>query len=75
MSELADTVKVTLLMAAMLILVVVFVFMGIEGIVSQLNRALTDALVYYLVSVASLTGVLWTYSRSKQLIRAMPSQE
>jgi hypothetical protein len=54
---------------------VVFVFAGIEGIVSQLNRQLVDSLVYYLISVASLTGILWAYSRSKQLIRAMPFEE
>lgn len=75
MSEVMDTVKVTLLLAAVLILLVVFVFAGIEGIVSQLNRQLIDSLVYYLISVASLTGILWAYSRSKQLIRAMPFEE
>jgi hypothetical protein len=75
MSEVMDTVKITLLLAAVLILLVVFVFAGIEGIVSQLNRQLVDSLVYYLISVASLTGILWAYSRSKQLIRAMPFEE
>lgn len=75
MSEIMDTVKITLLLAAVLILLVVFVFAGIEGIVSQLNRQLVDSLVYYLISVASLTGILWAYSRSKQLIRAMPFEE
>ena len=70
-----DTVKITLLLAAVLILLVVFVFAGIEGVVSQLNRQLVDSLVYYLISVASLTGILWAYSRSKQLIRAMPFEE
>lgn len=75
MSEMADTVKVTLLLAASLILMVVFVFTGIEGILSQLNRQLMDALVYYLIAIASFTGILWAYSRSKQLIRAMPFNE
>ncbi len=75
MSEIMDTVKITLLLAAVLILLVVFVFAGIEGVVSQLNRQLVDSLVYYLISVASLTGILWAYSRSKQLIRAMPFEE
>ncbi len=75
MSEIMDTIKITLLLAAVLILLVVFVFAGIEGIISQLNRQLIDSLVYYLISVASLTGILWAYSRSKQLIRAMPFEE
>ncbi|MFH0970137.1 MAG: hypothetical protein V1776_01615 [Candidatus Diapherotrites archaeon] len=75
MSEIVDTIKVTLLLASTLILIVVFVFAGIEGIISQLNRQLVDALVYYLISIASLTGILWAYSRSKQLIRAMPFEE
>lgn len=75
MSEIMDTVKITLLLAAVLILLVVFVFAGIEGVVTQLNRQLVDSLVYYLISVASLTGILWAYSRSKQLIRAMPFEE
>jgi hypothetical protein len=75
MSEITDTLKVTLLLASVLILLVVFVFAGIEGVVSQLNRQLIDSLVYYLISVASLTGILWAYSRSKQLIRAMPFEE
>ncbi len=75
MSEIMDTVKITLLLAAVLILLVVFVFAGIEGVVSQLNRQLVDSLVYYLISVASLTGILCAYSRSKQLIRAMPFEE
>ncbi|MEK6970568.1 MAG: hypothetical protein AABW68_02635 [archaeon] len=70
-----DTVKITLLLASTLILLVVFVFSGMEGILSQWNRQLLDALVYYLIAVASLTGILWAYSRSKQLIRAMPFEE
>ncbi len=75
MSGFMDTIKVTLLLASTLILLVAFVFAGIEGIVLQLNRQLIDALVYYLISVASFTGILWAYSRSKQLIRSMPIEE
>ena len=75
MSEISDTIKVTLLLAGSLILTVIFVFTGIEGVVSQLSRQLVDALVYYLISIAALTGMLWAYSRSKQLIRAMPFEE
>jgi hypothetical protein len=75
MSEFLDAMKVTLLLAAILVLVVVFVFSGMEGIILQLNRQVVDALVYYLISVASLMGILWAYSRSKQLIRAMPFEE
>ena len=75
MSEMSDTVKITLLLASTLILVVVFVFTGLEGILNQMNRHLIDALVYYLISIASLTGVLWAYSRSRQLIRALPFEE
>ena len=72
MTELMDTLKITLLLASMLVLFVVAAFTSIEGIVSQLNRQLVDALVYYLIAVASMTGVLWAYTRSKYLIRAMP---
>ncbi len=72
MTELMDTLKITLLLASMLVLFVVAAFTCIEGIVSQLNRQLVDALVYYLIAVASMTGVLWAYTRSKYLIRAMP---
>lgn len=75
MSELSDTVKVTLLLASTLILLVMFVFTGLEGILNQLERHLMDALVYYLISIACLTCVLWAYSRSRQLIRAMPFEE
>lgn len=75
MSDMADTVKITLLMASSLILVVVFMFTGIEGVLNQLNRSLLDALVYYLIAIASLTGVLWAFSRSKQLIRSLPFEE
>ena len=70
-----DAVKVVFLMAATVILVVVFVFSGIEGIVLQLDRQLMDALVYYLASVAALIGIVWCYARSRQLIRAMPFEE
>lgn len=70
-----DAIKVVCLLAATVILVVVFVFSGMEGIVAQLDRQLMDALVYYLVSVAALIGVIWCYARSKQLIRAMPFEE
>ncbi|MEK6902909.1 MAG: hypothetical protein AABX02_04980 [archaeon] len=73
--KMLDGFKVTLLLAATLVLLVVFVFSGMEGLISQMNRQLTDALVYYLVSVAALTGILWAYARSKQLIRAMPIEE
>ncbi|MDP2665976.1 MAG: hypothetical protein Q8P05_00530 [Candidatus Diapherotrites archaeon] len=75
MSEIMDTVKVTLLLTSSLVLLVVFAFTLIEGILSQLNRQLLDALVYYLIATASLVGILWAYARSKHLIRAMPIEE
>ena len=75
MSEIMDTVKVTLLLTSSLILLVVVTFTVMEGIISQLNRQLIDALVYYLIATASLVGILWAYSRSKHLIRAMPIVE
>lgn len=70
-----DAVKVIVLLASTLILCVVFVFFGIEGLLFQLDRLLMDAIVYYLASIAALIGIIWCYVRSRQLIRAMPFEE
>lgn len=75
MSELMDSVKIILLLTSTLILLAVFGFTVIEGIISQLQRRLIDALVYYLIATASLVGILWAYSRSKHLIRSLPAED
>ncbi len=75
MSEFIDSVKVILLLTSTLILLAVFTFTLIEGIILQLNRSLVDSLVYYLIATACLVGILWAYSRSKNLIRSMPAEE
>lgn len=75
MSEFMDSVKIILLLTSTLILLAVFTFTLIEGIISQLNRNLIDSLVYYLIATACLVGILWAYSRSKHLIRALPAEE
>lgn len=75
MSEFMDSVKIILLLTSTLILLAVFTFTLIEGIISQLDRNLVDSLVYYLIATACLVGILWAYSRSKHLIRSMPAEE
>lgn len=75
MSEFMDSVKIILLLTSTLILLAVFAFTLIEGVISQLNRALVDSLVYYLIATACLVGILWAYSRSKHLIRSLPAEE
>ena len=75
MSEFMDSVKIILLLTSTLILLAVFTFTLIEGIISQLDRDLVDSLVYYLIATACLVGILWAYSRSKHLIRSMPAEE
>ncbi len=75
MSEVMDSVKIIMLLTSTLILLAVFAFTVIEGVISQMNRQLIDALVYYLIATASLVGILWAYSRSKHLIRTLPADE
>jgi hypothetical protein len=75
MSDFMDSVKIILLLTSTLILLAVFCFTIIEGVISQLNRGLVDALVYYLIATACLVGILWAYSRSKHLIRSLPAEE
>ncbi|MBM3282150.1 MAG: hypothetical protein FJY86_02305 [Candidatus Diapherotrites archaeon] len=75
MSDFMDSVKIILLLTSTLILLAVFCFTMIEGIISQLNRSLIDSLVYYLIATACVVGILWAYSRSKHLIRSLPAEE
>ena len=75
MSGFMDSVKIILLLTSTLILLAIFSFTFIEGIISQLNRNLIDSLVYYLIATACLVGILWAYSRSKHLIRSLPAEE
>jgi hypothetical protein len=75
MEDFANGIKLLLLMVSVFILLAVLVFTMIEGIISQLDRHLLDAIVFYLIGVASVVGILWAYTRSKYLLRAMPFEK